>query len=461
MAARAGVLPYIGRSTSSENKPPNVLIIQTDQHRGTIMGCAGHNQVRTPNLDKLASEGIRFTNCISGGPVCSPFRATFQTGLYCHKHGVDRNNTPLDPEHRTIGEEFTKGGYATGYIGKWHLGGLKPKDSPGGFIEPGEQRQGWHDWNGYERGHEYFKVWKFNEHGEKVRVKGYDWEPSWHTDMALSFAKKHSQQHKPWCYYLSYGPPHLPLQCPKKYLDVYDLNKIILPRDLENTLNREDLSAIRKIYHVYYAQVTAVDYEIGRLMKGLKALGLDDNTIVLYTSDHGDVLGRHRKYHKGKYRGKGLPFESAFRIPLILRWPNKISTTVCDTLVNSVDLAPTILDLAGLPEPKQFQGDSMAPWCLNGNGPQNQILYLGLRGITSLNWFRAVWDGRYILAVFGAKSEKSKLLTDNQRDPYEERNFVEDSLYHNVKKKLEDALIWLSEKTEDPLHEKLKETISG
>ena len=123
------------------NEKPNVLVIQPDQHRGTVMGCAGDSQVKTPNLDRLASEGIRFSRCASSSPVCSPFRGTMQTGLYCHTHGVDVNNILLNPELITFADLFADAGYATGYIGKWHLDGFKPRGW-GGFIEPGPRSSG-------------------------------------------------------------------------------------------------------------------------------------------------------------------------------------------------------------------------------------------------------------------------------------------------------------------------------
>ena len=162
------------------HEKPNVLVIQPDQHRGTVMGCAGDSQVKTPNLDRLASEGIRFSRCASSSPVCSPFRGTMQTGLYCHTHGVDVNNILLDPELITFADLFADAGYATGYIGKWHLDGGKPRGG-GGFIESGPRRAGWQEWHGYQKGHEFFEVWDYNENRERVQIEGYDWEPMWHT----------------------------------------------------------------------------------------------------------------------------------------------------------------------------------------------------------------------------------------------------------------------------------------
>ena len=447
-AALGKVIPAFGGVLSNRTLEvrthagrPNVLVLQPDQHRATIMGCAGDQQVTTPNLDRLAAEGIHFTHCVSSSPVCSPFRGTFQTGLYPHKHGVVRNNLLLDPGFTTFAEVFAGAGYATGYIGKWHLDGGIPAEQPGGFIEPGERRQGWQQWYGYEKSHEFFEVWKYDENRNKVRVEGYDWEPTWYTDVALDFARRNRDAGKPWLYYIAYGPPHAPLQCPQKYLDMYDPAGFVLPPDVVGKFPSEREQELRRILQIYYGQITAVDFEIGRVVQGLKELGLDDNTIILYTSDHGDRLGSHCDPIKGSLRGKSQPYATAFRIPLIVRWPSGIKPgQVCDALVNSVDLAPTLLELAGLDIPKIMQGDSMANWCLRGRGKRNEAVYF-----SGARW-RAVWDGRYIFSPVGAFN----ILYDHKDDPYEMSNLFNSSEHTEAKARMCNLLVGLAEKTEDP-----------
>lgn len=153
----------------SPHKRPNILLIQPDQHRGTIMGCAGDTQVHTPNLDRLAAQGIRFSHAASSSPVCCPFRGTLQTGLYQHTHGVDGNNIRLNPHLTGFAELFAQAGYATGYIGKWHLDGGIPADGKG-YVDP-DRRFGWQEWHGYKKSHEFFNVWQHipNEPGHKDR----------------------------------------------------------------------------------------------------------------------------------------------------------------------------------------------------------------------------------------------------------------------------------------------------
>ena len=315
-----------------------------------------------------------------------------------------RNNLRLDPDFLCFAEVFSRAGYATGYIGKWHLDGGLPKKEGGlgvsasavGGVVPEKRRQGWQEWNGYEKAHEYFEVWKYNDQAQKVRVEGYDWEPTWNTDMALDFIRRSRDVGKPWLYYLAYGPPHLPEQCPPQFLNQYDPQAFTLPPDIDGKLTPKQEAALGKTMQVYYGQVTSIDHEIGRLLEGLQHLGIDDNTIILYTSDHGDRLGSHcldgqlSKSAAGpKLRGKAAPYATAFRIPLIVRWPQRIpSGQVCDALVNSVDLTPTILELAGVPAIPDLPGDSMASGCVDGTGPNNAGVWIGL------GTWRAGWDGR-------------------------------------------------------------------
>jgi len=478
-------------AVAGDSRRPNVVVVQPDQHRGTVMHCAGDEQIHTPNLDRLAVEGIRFTNCVSASPVCSPFRGTMQTGLYCYQHGVVSNNIQMDMSLTTFAETFAEAGYATGYIGKWHLDGGWPTPFPNGKGEgkvrnlgyvPEENRQGWQEWLGHEKGHQYFTVARLNDRKESVRVAGYDWEPTWHTDMALDFARRHQSSGKPWLYYLAYGPPHLPRESPHKYLDMYPPEKFVFPPDVERDLPEERHKALRKELQMYYAQVTAVDVEIGRLLDGLKRIGADENTVILYTSDHGDFLGSHFD-RIGKLRGKANPYAAALRIPLIIRWPAAIAPNqVCDAPVSSIDLTPTILDLGGFDVPDYMPGHSMAGWCLEGKGHMNDVLYLGLGDgkplpeiaispsakknmepgqVKRSGIWRAAWDGRYVYFPGSVRSKKGGWLYDHQTDPHEMKNLVNSPGHLDVKKRLARAMLEIAQETSDPALPELRQLLEG
>lgn len=452
------------REQKNEAVRQNVLIIQPDQHRADVLGCAGNSAALTPNLDKLASVGVRFSNAASASPVCCPFRATLQTGLYIHEHGVVTNGIQLKRELKTIGEIFSENGYATGYIGKWHLEGIYPEDGYGGFVEPGEPRQGWQEWHGYEKSHQFFDVWQFNDQKEKVRVEGYDWEPTWHTDMTLDFIKRKTEEKQPWCYYVAYGPPHKPEQCTPEFLAKYNPDDFVLNPDAMKNRTEEEQKELRALLQLYYAQVTAVDHEVGRLQQGIKDLGVDKNTIIVYVSDHGDVLGDHKKEIVQKYidtnrnlnntiRTKGKPYATAFRIPFILAGPGiKTPGSVYDALVSSVDLAPTILDLAGLEVPEYMQGLSMAGWYRNDDGPDQPYVYMGL--YDGKDAWRAVYDGEYMLSLLDYE-----LFYEYANDPYEMNNLYTNPDFKNQKEEYERVLINLAKETGDPILSRLEAAV--
>lgn len=444
-----------------ENRKPNVLIIQPDQHRGSVMSIEGDPDAFTPNLDKLASQGIRFTNAISGAPVCSPFRASLLSGMYIHKHGVVGNNILLNPDYKTLGNIFEDAGYATGYIGKWHLDGGIPEEKVGGYIEEGERRQGWQEFMGYEKSHEFIEVWKYDANKNKVRVKDYNWEPTWHTDVAVDFIQRKTDEGKPWCYYLAYGPPHLPEQCPEDFLGQFDPASFTLPPDIQNKLSSKEQEKLRKQLQMYYAQVAAIDCEIGRLMQSIKEMGVDKNTIIIYTSDHGDVLGSHNEDIAQQYkalgvdrssslRTKGKPYISAMDVPLLISWPERIhSNQVCDALVNTVDITATILDLADLERTPNMQGVSMADWTLGKQGPKKDALYIGLA--QGAKAWRGVYDGRYLYSTHGWP-----VLYDHKTDPYEMNNLYNSSEHAALKERLHQLTIKKAQEFEDPIVEVLQ-----
>jgi arylsulfatase A-like enzyme len=386
---------------------PNLLILQPDQHSAAVTGYGGHPDVLTPHLDRLAAASCNFTHAIANSPVCSPCRASIQSGLYWHTHGVEANGIRLNTGFPTLAEVLNAANYRTGYIGKWHLDGGEPADDPGGFIPPGPRRQGWQEWWGYERNHEYRDVFQYTSSGKRVPVEGYDWEPTWHTDLAMDFMNRTDGPEQPWCCYVSYGPPHKPNQCPKEFLDRYDPSSFELTPAQRNHF--PDDPRLLEELHVYYAQVTAIDHEVGRILDFLDASGQADNTIILYCSDHGDVLGSH-----GRRRGKWKPYSTAFRVPALFHWPNRIPPKRTSALIGAPDWPATLLGLAGIQAPVSWQGHSLADHCFGKSQTLHQALPLGMRG------WNGVYDGRYIYS-----QGRDRVLFDHLRDPYELDNRID------------------------------------
>lgn len=296
--------------------PPNLLFILTDQHRQDGVGAYGKSPVRTPNLDRLAGEGVRFNRSYTAQPVCSPNRASILTGLYPHAHGVLENTWSLTPRIPTLAKFLKAHGYATGYFGKWHLG---PKEPHGFDISPNYPSDG--------RGNLHF----FMVDGERrysTDVK---------TDDVIAFLKENRSV--PFYAYISYYPPHPPYSVPPGYAESY----------------RKEFPDNER-QRIYYGMCTKVDEQIGRLLKTLEELGLADNTLVAFTSEHGHFFSERWNQH-----AKRLCYDTAAMVPLLMRMPGVIpGKQVTSELISAVDLVPTLLGLMGHPVPPGLHGDDLS-----------------------------------------------------------------------------------------------------
>lgn len=304
---------------------PNFLFILTDQQRFDALGASGNRHVRTPNLDRLTSDGVRFAHCYVAQAVCSPSRASIFSGLFPTSHGVRENIYGVDDvtssdayNMRVIWPDLLrKAGYHTGYIGKWHLG----EKAPACFDE-------WQGFNSLE------PHWMGEPHKSKYRVEH-------EADQAIDFLKRN--QGKPFALCLSHYPPHTPYTAPKQFADLYEKTPL-RPKE-------------------YYGAVSAIDHHVGRVLSALGDLGLARSTVVIFTSDHGDHFGaRPGNPHK---RGA---YDECARVPLIFRWPGFVREQVSSELVSNVDLMPTILELASVGVPRGLHGASLVP-LLRGESP--------------------------------------------------------------------------------------------
>lgn len=278
------------------------------------------------------------------------------------------------------------------------------------------------------------------EDGSREQVEGYDWEPAFHTDVTLEFAKRHQKAGNPWIYYCSYGPPHMPEECLQRFLDKYPLQYIRLPdwlpdKKLPGRGKGTRLDDLTAVYQMYYAQVAAIDHEIGRLMKGLQQVGADRDTILLFTSDHGDMLGEHRIF-----RGKCKPYRASAEVPMVVHWPKGIKPgQSTDAPVGLVDVLPSLLELAGLKDktPDTVQGVSFADWCTTGKGVRQEAQYYEC----GYGDWRAVYTDRHVYCP------SWKILFDHREDPHEKRNLIEDA---KLRKQMHDLLIATAIRTKDP-----------
>ncbi len=420
---------------------PNLLFVFADQMRGTAMGCAGNAQVRTPNMDGLASEGTRFARACANCPVCTPSRGTILTGRYPLSHRATANDLPLPEDELTIAEVLRGAGYRTGYVGKWHLNGV-PR---GRFTPPGARRKGFDFWAAWNCAHRYFEGKLFLDEPRPVTLDGY--EPVGQTDMALKFLA--GEDERPFCLFLSWGPPHAPYrQAPGGCLSLYDPSALELRPNVRSEppagfarlgggLDREAVAG-------YYAHVTALDEQLGRLLGALEERGLAGETIVVFTSDHGDML-----WSQGMVK-KEQPWEEAIRIPLLVRWPGRVPAgRKSEALVSTVDFMPTLLGMMGADIPESVEGSNLSAVVLGDDDAGAESIFLTEPIIVDqgshqgVREWRGVRTARHTYARWA--DGPAWLLYDNEADPYQMENLIDSPGHANVRAELEKELQdWLS-----------------
>ncbi len=449
--------------TSTDGSLPNVLIIHPDQWRGLALGSAGDVNANTPNLDKLAREGIRFSNCYSNTPLCTPSRAMFQSGRYPTHTGIYKNNLLLSPDEYCLAEHFAEHGYATGYIGKWHL------DGPAvGMVT---HTQGWKYFSGFNRLHPYLggsaEYW---EGTERHRLVEGVYQPDDQTDRAINWINNQTQTNRSWLLFLSWGPPHRPFrQVPEKYLDMFDPNKLVLRPNVPEISKPPEgtpkgvwheyetvngVSGIRSNLQGYYAHMKALDDNVGRLLEFLELRQISDNTIIVFTSDHGSILFSHG------YAAKDVPNEEEINIPLIVRWPKGIPAgRVSNELIGTIDFYPTLCGLCELPVPPEKDGVDLSHILRGRKGQSRESVYLtfgmrdGMPDLPSQGW-RGVRTARYTYA-YDIISNKPWVLYDNENDPLQMKNLVDED-HRDLLISMHKLLIEWLKSVDDPLAEELQ-----
>ena len=412
-------------------KKPNILILLTDQWRAQATGYAGDPNVKTPNLDRLASESINFTNAVSGTPVCTPFRAALLTGQLPLTTGVFMNDVQLNPDALSMAEIFSEHNYHTGYIGKWHLDGHGRLQN----VPTGERRQGFEFWNGNECTHDYnHSVYYDNDNPDRKVWERYDTFDQ--TDAALHYINDRKAIEDPFLMIVSYGTPHGPYHtATKEYRDRYN------PEDIKLRPNVPEKSKKRakKELSGYYAHIEAIDDMIGKITQQLKDDGQWDNTIILFTSDHGDLLGSQGQLKKQQ------PFDESIRVPMLLKLPSNknIAPSTKKMVVNSEDILPTLLGLTDITIPNRIEGTDFSAIIENNEDLDNAALIRSIQPFGSWNRgrggreYRGLRTPRY---TYVRDLNGPWLLYDNQEDPYQENNLIENADYNVVQKALEEQL---------------------
>ena len=411
-----------------KNTLPNVIFLFGDQWRAQAAGYAGDPNVHTANLDALAHQSLVFKNAVSGCPVCSPARASMMTGLYPLTHGVFVNDVYLKPQAESIAQVFGRAGYDTAYIGKWHLDG----HGRSSFI-PQERRQGFRFWRVMECTHDYNNSYYYADEPKKLRWRGYDAIAQ--TEEAIAYIRE-AYSKGPFLLFLSWGPPHNPYDtAPKQFRDMYQPDEIVLRPNVPDNCReqaRRDLAG-------YYAHISALDTCLGELVAALDHLHIADDTLLVFTSDHGDMHGS-----QGQWR-KQSPWDESILVPLIMRYPGVLKGgRTTDLPINTPDLMPTILGLAGLRTPANVEGRNYARMLAEGREPRDEAALIACYAPFAEWWrtrggreYRGVRTRRY---TYVRSLKGPWLLYDNVSDPYQMNNLSQDPSYSATMEKLDGEL---------------------
>lgn len=448
---------------------PNLLIIQTDEHNFRTLGCYrdtlpekqayvwGKNViVETPNIDWIAKNGAICTSFYASTPVCSPSRSSWISGRYPQNTPVTTNNIPLNDTIISFAELLKRAGYSTGYAGKWHLDGHgKPQWAP-------KRQFGFSD-NRYMFNRGHWKQISDTPNGPRIAtVKGKssytiqgatpdNFTTDYLTAKTIDFIK--ANQDNPFCYMVSIPDPHGPNTVRPPYDTMYkhlpfkkpatcakpDKNLPSWATKAKKTITNDGMSK-------YFGMVKCIDDNVGKILKALRKLNLIDNTIVIFTSDHGDLCGEHSRDNKG------VPFEASAKIPFVIYYPGKIKpNTQINEAMSSVDFLPTILSLMAVPTAGKEQGRDASVLFEKGKAPANWNDIAFMRGTgnpnnDTINWLAALTK-RYKL-VIAPKDEP--WLYDLEKDPDELVNYFNDPKYSLIVKKLATELTNYGQKYNDP-----------
>ena len=484
-AGLAGLQSCVTLSRNSLAQRPNIIFIMSDDHASHAMSCYGSKINKTPNLDRLATEGMLFENCFCTNSICAPSRAVILTGKHSHINGVIDNSKKFDGSQQTFPKLLQKAGYQTAMIGKWHL-----KSDPTGFDY----------WNILPGQGSYYNP-AMIEMGQRKQYTGYVTDII--TDHVLNWLKQRDTS-KPFCLMYHHKAPHRWWMPSPEQLTMYDdatipepetlfddysgrgraakeqnmtIAKTLDPRDLKLVPPRNLTPEQQKTWNAAYAPknkafeqanlqgkdlvrwkyqryikdylrcVASVDQNVGRLLDYLDQAGLAENTLVVYTSDQGFYLGDHGWFDKR------FMYEESLRMPLLVRYPRQIRPgSVNKDLVQNLDFAPTFLDYAGVDIPQDMQGRSLRP-LLAGKKPP--------RWRTSIYYHYHEYPGPHsVKRHYGVRTQRYKLihfyydideweLYDLQNDPDELNNLYNDPAYAHVVKELKAELRRLRAKYRD------------
>ncbi len=434
--------PALLRSQRKPGDKPNLLFLWTDEQRADTMAAYGNTRYRVPAMNRLAAESVVFDRCYVSQPVCTPSRSTVMTGLWPHTSGCVKNNIPLRGETRTLPELVADSAYRTGYMGKWHLG------------DEIFAQHGFEQWRSIEEYTAYFSAGRDrgarSTYHEFLRRLGYqpDAKNNFSRNFAVSLPVEHTKpsylaqeasrfiienRREPWMLFVNTLEPHMPFT--SRFNDLHEEREIELPANYPGIPNTSEPAwykrrreqskqpggeaGWRRLIRNYAGLCSLVDQAVARILWSLDVSGQAENTVVVYTSDHGDMMGSHSMY------AKQVMYEEAVRVPLLMRVPFRRQRPLhVQQPVSHIDLVPTLLDLLGRKDAAAgLPGQSLVPQLAGAVRPDNYVF---------LEWTGDVKDsgegpsGRTVISPEGMKlvlyDTDQSLLFDRRRDPGEMNN---------------------------------------
>jgi len=511
-AATAGVINTAATATANaamptgEKRRPNILFIMTDQQRYDCVGANRNKIIQTPHLDRLAASSANFSHTFVQAPVCVPARASFFTGRYAHAHRNRVNYTPIDQQTVLLPARLKKSGYQTALIGKLHLFYVHPPSSDNakktGFdlveLHDGTARTDrWSNYAAWRNQHDPQKNYHYRKLAKDVPELAKDMQAgdnpylsviddqysdtTWTGVRTRSALKELAKKDQPFFLYSSFWKPHSPFEVPKPFDSLYNgvdfelpepetleslgqlplpLQKLIL-RGRKPPYNM-DRNQLQWIYRSYYGSITHIDREVGLILKTLEETGQAENTIVVFTSDHGDQLLEHG------LMGKNVFFEASVRVPLMVRWPGHIQAKEVDGLTETIDVMPTLMDLCGMDIPEECHGRSFGHLIsgkIGGYASRDVVFSENIipEVITSGSLDFTFEPGKGIKGIrhpdakmirtdrwkYNYYPEGYAELYDLVNDPNEQKNLASDSGYRSTVTELKGLLLdWLITSTE-------------
>ena len=444
-----------------QTERPNILFVMADQLRHDACGFENRFDMHTPRIHELARQGVRYTDAVSMAPLCGPFRASLLSGCFSSTTGYVVNEVRARTDLPALAGCLNDNGYRSAYVGKWHLYASEKKvlgkagdfhqNPKNQFVPKGEDRLGFDDfWAAYNFNHNYYNGFYYMDKPERHAMDGY--EPDVMTDVAVEQLETYAEADDPFFMCVSYGTPHQPWEegnVPVEWFKLFDDVEFGYPDTYRDSsapwwhewFDREwwvenikpNIPKWQKIYH---AMTANLDWNVGRLLDALSINNMVDNTIVVFTSDHGEMFGAQGRVQKNIF------YDEAERVPFIMRWPGHIPhSMLSDACLNTPDIMPTLLSLAGVEIPESVQGTDLAHTALGKPGADKDHALLQGMGV-SVDWldgheWRALRSKRYTYGMFRDGTEE---LFDNVRDPLQKQNLAQVTQYRSTAEKYREIL---------------------